>query len=279
MGEVTLPKAFRDVCYEIMDGSYESIGELDAFSDYPHQVMAVKAAVAYFDGDFETGLKLTAEIMPYWDEWHYSNVCNEYMAAMVFAARETGRTDFVQSVIQKEQERLLLADREKCESGKHQRYNYCALMTEYLNTGRMPKSEECEYRVPDGVKSVPEIIKEKKLKNKTAADKIKLYNLVCAKGTPEDAVLIYEEINSGILSEMQHENAIIRYLYLKQEEKALQAVERLATARLWSVASVTQVRPMNFFTHPMMHGFLRNPVTLERIKKAGFVDNGTVKRN
>ena len=66
LGEVTLSKAFRDVCYEIMDGSCESIGKLDAFFDYPHQVMAVKAAVAYFDGDFETGLTLTAINLLIW---------------------------------------------------------------------------------------------------------------------------------------------------------------------------------------------------------------------
>ena len=275
MGEIIVSKPFRDVCCEIMNGSYESIGKLDAFSEYPHQVAAVKAAVAFFDLDYETAISLTAEIMPFWNEWHYANVGNEYMAAMAFAAKEIGKVDFAKRVIREEQERLLLEDREKCESGRHQRYNYCGLMTEYLDTGRMPKSEECEYRVPDDVKSVPEIIKDKKLKNKTVADKMKLYNLVCSKGTPEDAVAIYEEINSGILSEMQHENAIVRYLYLKQEEKALQAVERLATARLWSVASPTQVRPMNFFTHPMLHHFLRNPETLERIKRAGFVDNGT----
>ena len=276
--EVQLSKDFCNVCYEIMNGSYEAVSKLNAFSDYPHQIAAVNAAVAFFDMDYETAITLTAEIMPYWDEWHYANVGNEYMAAMAFAAREIGRVDFVRSIIDKEQERLLSLEKDKCESGKHQRYNYCGLIKDYLDTGRLPKTaEECEYHVPAAVKSVPEIIKEKKLKNKTLADKMKLYNLVCAKGTPEDAIGIYEEINSENLSEMQHENAIIRYLYLGQEEKALQSIERLATARLWSVAAPTQVRPMNFFTHPMMHVFLKNKDNLERIKRAGFIDNGTVR--
>jgi hypothetical protein len=276
--EITVSKEFRNVCYEIMDGSYESLSKLDAFEEYPHQVEAVKAAVAFFDMDYEKAIELTTALMPYWSEWHYSNVGNEYMAALVFAARETGKTDFVRNAIQKEQERLLAEDKEKCESGKHQRYNYCGLMLKYLDTGIMPKSDECNYQVPEGAKSVEEIIKEKKIKNKTVADKMKLYNLVCAKGYPNDAVEIYEELTSESLSEMQHENAIVRYLYLNQEEKAIQGIERLATARLWTVASPTQVRPMIFFTHPMMHKFLRDKDTLERIKKAGFIDNGTVKR-
>ena len=49
MEPIKLNKKFRLVCYEIMDGSYESIEKLDEFSEYPHQVMAVKAEVAFFD--------------------------------------------------------------------------------------------------------------------------------------------------------------------------------------------------------------------------------------
>jgi hypothetical protein len=44
------------------------------------------------------------------------------------------------------------------------------------------------------------------------------------------------------------------------------------------VAAPTQVRPMAFFTHPMMHKFLKDENSLERIRKAAFIDNGTVKR-
>ena len=50
MEAIKLSKKFKDICYEIMDGSSESVLKLDAFSDeFMHQVMAVKAAVAFFD--------------------------------------------------------------------------------------------------------------------------------------------------------------------------------------------------------------------------------------
>lgn len=279
MEVINVSKKFRDVCYEIMDGSYESIEKLDAFPEYPHQAAAVKAAVAFFDRDYDRAIELVESIMPYWDEWYYANASKEYMSAMAFAARETGREEKARKILKAEQERLLAADREKCEAGRHQRYNYCRIMLEYLDTGLMPKSkEELEYAVPADAKSKEELISSMKGKAVTAADKTKLYNVLCMKGLPEDAVGVYEEIKDERLSEMNHENAVIRYLYLGEDEKALEAVERLATARLWAVAAPTQVRPMNFFTHPMMHRFLKDESSLERIRNAAFIDNGTVKR-
>ena len=40
----------------------------------------------------------------------------------------------------------------------------------------------------------------------------------------------------------------------------------------------TLVRSMNFFTHPMMHRFLKEEESLKKIRQAAFIDNGTVKR-
>ncbi len=279
MEVIQVSKKFRTVCYEIMDGSYASLEKLDAFPEYPHQVMAVRAAVAFFDKDYEKAIGLVEEIMPYWDEWYYSNAYKEYMAAMAFAARETAQEARARTAIQAEQERLHADDPEKCESGRHPRYNYCRIMLDYLETGIMPKTkEELEYSVPSDAKPKAELISSMKLKTATPKDKIKLYNVLCMKGLPEDAVEVYEEIKDELLSEMNHEYAMIRYLYLHQDAKALETLERLATARLWSVADPTLVRPMNFFTHPMMHRFLKEEESLKKIRQAAFIDNGTVKR-
>ena len=279
MEVIEVSKKFRLVCYEIMDGAYDSIDKLDAFPEYAHQATAVKAAVAFFDRDYDKAIDLVKDVMPYWDEWYYSNVSSEYMTAMAFAAKETCREEEVRAVIREEQERLFSSDREKCEAGKQQRYNYCKLMLDYLDTGILPKSkEELEYTVPADAKTKEELISSMKLKTATVADKAKLYNVLCTKGLPEDAIGVYEEIKDERLSEMCHENAIIRYLHLGQDEKALEAIERLATARMWMVAAPTQVRPMVFFKHPMMHKFLRDENSLRRIRAAAFIDNGTVKR-
>ena len=269
MEVIKLPKKFRTVCDEIRDGSYDSIGKLDAFSEYPHQIAAVKAAVAYFDKDYDTAVSLTCDIMPYWDEWYYSNLSNEYMAALVFASKEIGKEDQVRQAITEESKRALTKNVEKYGEGNQPEYKYCNLMLKYLDTGIMPLSGELNYTAPVNAKTVDEIIREHKIKD---GDKNKLYSMLCLKGSPEDAVKIYEEIKDGRLSETDRENAVIRYLYLNEEEKALQAIESMASDRLWTVASPTQVRPMHFFKHPMMHKFLKDDESLERIKKAGFMN-------
>ena len=75
-----------------------------------------------------------------------------------------------------------------------------------------------------------------------------------------------------------YRDAIARYLYLGEREKALQTAERLATSRLWAVAGPTQVRPMSFFEDPNLREFLMEPESLRRIREAALIDNGTLTR-
>ena len=83
MGVIKLPKKFRMVCYEIMDGKDEALNTLETFSaKYPHQVAAVKAEVAYFNLDYEKALNLDLTILPWLEEWYYGNVSDEHMTAM-----------------------------------------------------------------------------------------------------------------------------------------------------------------------------------------------------
>ena len=87
MDVVKLPKKVRMVCYEIMDGKEGALDTLDSFADkYPHQVAAVKAEVAYFNLDYEKALALDLTILPWLEEWYYSNVSDEHMIAMTVAA-------------------------------------------------------------------------------------------------------------------------------------------------------------------------------------------------
>ena len=87
MDVVKLPKKVRMVCYEIMDGKEEALDTLESFADkYPHQVAAVKAEVAYFNLDYEKALALDLAILPWLEEWYYSNVSDEHMIAMTVAA-------------------------------------------------------------------------------------------------------------------------------------------------------------------------------------------------
>ena len=87
MDVIKLPKKFRMVCYEIMDGKKGALDTLESFADkYPHQVAAVKAEVAYFNLDYEKALALDLTILPWLEEWYYSNVSDEHMIAMTVAA-------------------------------------------------------------------------------------------------------------------------------------------------------------------------------------------------
>ena len=86
MDVIKLPKKFRMVCYEIMDGKEEALDTLESFADkYPHQIAAVKAEVAYFNLDYEKALALDLTILPWLEEWYYSNVSDEHMIAMMVA--------------------------------------------------------------------------------------------------------------------------------------------------------------------------------------------------
>ena len=83
MDVIKLPKKFRMVCYEIMDGKDGALDTLETFADkYPHQVAAVKAEVAYFNLDYEQALDLDLTVLPWLEEWYYSNVSDEHMTAM-----------------------------------------------------------------------------------------------------------------------------------------------------------------------------------------------------
>lgn len=92
MDVIKLPKKFREVCYQIMDGKDEVLDTLEAFSaKYPHQVAAVRAEVAYFNLDYETALNLDLTVLPWLEEWHYGNVSDEHMTARAVAAVQLHR--------------------------------------------------------------------------------------------------------------------------------------------------------------------------------------------
>ena len=73
-----MPKKFRIVCYGIMDGNPEALETLENFAEkYPHQVAAIKAEVAYFNLEYEKALDLDMTVLPWLEEWYYSNVSDE----------------------------------------------------------------------------------------------------------------------------------------------------------------------------------------------------------
>jgi len=231
MDVVKLPKKVRMVCYEIMDGKEEALDTLESFADkYPHQVAAVKAEVAYFNMDYEKALALDLAILPWLEEWYYSNVSDEHMIAMTVAAIRLHR----------EQE---LID---------------ALTKEQLWAKLVEQNKKLSQDDPDARR--------------------KLYNHCCMFGTARDAVDLFEEIQGVPMADSSYRDAIARYLYLGEREKALQTAERLATSRLWAVAGPTQVRPMSFFEDPNLREFLLEPESLRRIREAAFIDDGSLIR-
>ncbi len=133
MDVVKLPKKVRMVCYEIMDGKEEALDTLESFADkYPHQVAAVKAEVAYFNLDYEKALALDLAILPWLEEWYYSNVSDEHMIAMTVAAIQLHREQELIEALTKEQTRI------RAENGLPQRDRFCDILMDYLKRGLMP---------------------------------------------------------------------------------------------------------------------------------------------
>ena len=129
MDVVKLPKKVRMICYEIMDGKEEALDTLESFADkYPHQVAAVKAEVAYFNMDYEKALALDLTILPWLEEWYYSNVSDEHMIAMTVAAIHLHREQELIEALTKEQERI------RAENGLPQRDRFCGILMDYLRT-------------------------------------------------------------------------------------------------------------------------------------------------
>lgn len=279
MVTIKLPKKFREICYAIMDGHNEAMETLESFSKYPHQITAVKAEIAYYNMDYENALKYDLDILPFFDEWYYSNVADEHMAAMSFAAIKLHRETQVIEAFTQEQERI------RAEDGRLQQSKYCEIMKSYLQKGMMPFSDsnKMHYHDPADGKTIEELRQKlktiiKKIDFDSVDGQMKLFHSCYRSGSAKDAVKIYEQISNDPLSTSICENVIVLYLYLGEKEKAIQTMERMATARLWAVASPTQVRPMRFFKLPFMHDFLSDEEVLKRIREAAYIDNGTVNR-
>ena len=133
MDVVKLPKKARMVCYEIMDGKEGALDTLESFSDkYPHQVAVVKAEVAYFNLDYEKALALDLTILPWLEEWYYSNVSDEHMIAMTVAAIQLHREQELIEALMKEQTRI------RAENGLPQRDRFCDILMDYLKRGVNP---------------------------------------------------------------------------------------------------------------------------------------------
>lgn len=281
MDVVKLPKKVRMVCYEIMDGKEGALDMLESFADkYPHQVAAVKAEVAYFNLDYEKALALDLTILPWLEEWYYSNVSDEHMIAMTVAAIQLHREQELIEALTKEQARI------RAENGLPQRDRFCGIMIDCLTRGVMPFSEGnknapyCEPEEPQTREQLWEQIKSKnkKLTPDDPKGKAQLFYLCCLYGSAKDVVALFEELRGTPLGQAAYEDVIARCLYLGDSEKALEITEELATSRLWAAAAPTQVRPMNFFENPNLREFLLEPESLRRIREAACIDNGTLVR-
>jgi len=271
--KVKIPKKLAEICALVRDGQNDGIEKLSAYPGLDRQKAAVLAEVAYFDGDFEKALQIDMTLCPYWDEWYYSNVRTEHTGAMSFVARLLGRQD---EIIGFFEEQISLDERDNdipAHIKKAKKNNY-ENRIEYLRTGVVPHFTEKEIYTPletpvllDELRAA--VIKEnKKLDVDSKEWLFALFKKVCSKGTLEDMFVLYEKIAENNLSTMWHIKALMRYNHIGNTEKAFEIVLRMARQRLWAVASDTQVRPMEFFTHPSIFGFLNDKSNLDKIAQA-----------
>ena len=106
---------------------------LESFADkYPHQVAAVKAEVAYFNLTMKRRWLLDLTILPWLEEWYYSNVSDEHMIAMTVAAIQLHREQELIEALTKEQVRI------RAENGLPQRDRFCDILMDYLKRALCP---------------------------------------------------------------------------------------------------------------------------------------------
>jgi hypothetical protein len=232
--------------------------------------MAVLAEVAYFEGDFDKALSINKELCPFWQEWHYSNIRIEHTAAMAFVARTLGRQDEIISFFN-EQIEMANSDSEMPTHIKNGYKKNYENRIEYMKTGIVPHFTEKETYTPLKHPLSLEAIRDSVIKeNKTLdidSDKVKMaiFNKICMDGTLDDRLDFYEDIAESNITTMWHIYALVGYNHLGESEKAFKVVLRMAKQRLWFVAAVTQVRPMEFFTHPAIYPFLNDTDRLRKI--------------
>jgi hypothetical protein len=268
---VKIPEKFANICAEIRDGKPEALELLVAYDGLENQKRAVLAEVAYFDRDFEKALDLDMQICPCWSEWHYSNIRTEHTSAMAFAAKALGREEelikfFEQAISETE------SDTDLPEHIKKANCHFYQVKIEYLKTGIVPHfTDEETYKASENPMTKDELAAEQFEKTKDiTSDKaqISLFSRCYKKGSLADALCIYENIAENNLSTMWHIKALCGYNHIGNKEKALEVILRMAKQRLWYVAANTQVRPMEFFTHPSIFSFLSDKTTLEKITKS-----------
>ena len=196
---VKLPKKFREICYRVMDGHDGALAELETFVKYPHQVTAIKAEVAYFNGDWEKGLEYDMEILPYLNEWYYAIVGNEHRAAMVVSALKIGR----EKELSKSLTETLKIYREEYDNRPHSIKNILNMKL-FLKNKILPysNSEDSYYHIPESPIDLAKIkdklktlIKKKDIN--TSYGRLRLFYLTYQEGYPEDAIKTFEEINDG----------------------------------------------------------------------------------
>ena len=113
MNVVKLPKNFRTACYDVMDDKEGSLDAIEKFSGkFPHQVAAVLAEADYFDGNFSNALDRDITVLPWFDEWHYSNVKDEHMAAMTTVAIVLNRKSELIDIFEEEKIRFSFSGNE-----------------------------------------------------------------------------------------------------------------------------------------------------------------------
>ena len=272
---VKIPKKFATICAGIRDGDAEAKA-LDlplAYDGLENQKSAVLAEVAYFNGDFEKALALDMKICPFWSEWHYSNIRTEHLSAMAFAARQLDRGEEMISFF--EQQSLAAEKEEDLPAHIKNSYRtYYQAKIEYIKTGITEKETYKAPENPADTQTLTEEVIADKKKRKKESDinsnevRLSLFSKCYNKGSLTDALALYEKIADNNLSTQWHIMALCGYTHMKNTEKAFEILLHMAKQRLWYVAANTQVRPMEFFTHPSIFTFLNDKTALEEITKA-----------
>lgn len=265
-----LSKDFMDICTLIREGENEvGIQRLKDYRGFESQKNAILAEIEYFNGNFKKALEYDIEVIPYFNEWYYSNVMNEHVAAMSYVSKKIGKENLIINEFQK-QINLIEENQTTPIHIKKPQILYYEKCCNYIITGDFFKTNE--YKPNKNIMTMEEIEEDFRDEyldfdmNSDVGQQI-IFEKCCIRGTLEDMLKIYDKIRTVNvkIGTTYLIKIITAYQYLEENEKAFEVILKLARNKDWYIASHTQVMPMEFFTYPCIMKYLDDKSCLEKI--------------
>lgn len=240
------PTKFKDCFRMIRSGKVEEgIKMFDTIPGFEAKKNMALAEIAYFQFDWEKGLKLSFTFMPFPDETHYSNIFDEHFELILLATykinawKETLKslTDLLKIYEKIGNKQVVFQIKKKIDEVK----NKAKTIKEFETA--IPKVRKTGKPLEDFIKQQQEYKPKFNDKELEKADYM-LY-FISRDGKTSDFIKIYEKFGAPLNPE-NHLSAAKEYIALGKIKKAQGAL--MNYAKSWWPIEQMQVEPVNIMT-------------------------------